>query len=283
MNNYDAIVIGGGPAGISNAIYLKRYNYNPVVITSSNSSLEKAKIENYYGIESISGEDLLKAGVNQAKKLGIDVIEAEVTAIDAFGGINVKTTAGSFSGKVLFLGLGKARNKLTIKGASEFLGSGISMCATCDGFFYKKKNIGILGEGNFMEEELEVLKRFTPNITIFTNGKDYENSEFKVVTKPVLEVKGDTKLQSLVTEDGEYPLDGLFVALGTANALDFAKHMGIELDDKNNIVVNADYMTNVPGVFAGGDVIGGMLQVVKAVSDGAQAALAMKKYLSSLK
>lgn len=153
------------------------------------------------------------------------------------------------------------------------------MCATCDGFFYRKKKIGILGAGNFMEEELNVLKNFTPNITIFTNGVDYKNDNFPVNTSKVIEVKGDGNLKSIVTEDGEVELDGLFVALGSADAGDFANHMGLSLDDKKNIIVDKGFMTNVKGVFAGGDVIGGMLQVVKAASDGAQAALSIKNYL----
>ena len=90
MNNYDSIIIGAGPAGISAAIYLKRYNLNPLVINSGLSSLEKATIENYYGIKSISGTELFQNGIEQAKSLGVEVIDAEVTAIDSFNGLTVK-------------------------------------------------------------------------------------------------------------------------------------------------------------------------------------------------
>lgn len=279
MDNFDTIIIGSGPAGISAAIYLKRYNLNPLIISNGKTSLSKATIENYYGIDSISGEDLYNNGINQAKRLGISIIEAEVLSIDPFDSMNVKTTKGEYKGKTLFLGLGKSRNKLLVKNANNLLGKGISMCATCDGFFFRNKTIGILGAGRFMEEELEVLKRFTPNITIFTNGDCYTSESFPVVMDKVIEAKGEEKLEAIITENGEYKLDGLFVALGEADGADFANHIGIELDDKKNIVVNKDYMTNVKGVFAGGDCIGGMLQVCKAVSDGAQAALAIKNYL----
>ena len=283
MNNYDSIIIGAGPAGISAAIYLKRYNLNPLVINSGSSSLEKATIENYYGIKSISGTELFQNGIEQAKSLGVEVIDAEVTAIDSFNGLTVKTTNGSFTGKTIFLGLGKSRTKLNIKGANDLLGKGISMCATCDGFFFRKKAIGIVGSGKFMEEELDVLKNFTPNITIFTDGNPYTNAEFNVVTDKITEVFGDGKLEGLKTSNSTYKIQGLFVAIGSANASDFANHLGIAVDEKKNIVVDKNYMTNVKGIFAGGDCIGGMLQVVKAVSDGAQAALAIKNYIQAQK
>lgn len=283
MNNYDSIIIGAGPAGISAAIYLKRYNLNPLVINSGSSSLEKATIENYYGIKSISGTELFQNGIEQAKSLGVEVIDAEVTAIDSFNGLTVKTTNGSFTGKTIFLGLGKSRTKLNIKGANDLLGKGISMCATCDGFFFRKKAIGIVGSGKFMEEELDVLKNFTPNITIFTDGNPYTNAEFNVVTDKITEVFGDGKLEGLKTSNSTYNIQGLFVAIGSANASDFANHLGIAVDEKKNIVVDKNYMTNVKGIFAGGDCIGGMLQVVKAVSDGAQAALAIKNYIQAQK
>lgn len=283
MNNYDSIIIGAGPAGISAAIYLKRYNLNPIVINSGVSSLQKATIENYYGIKSISGNELFQNGIDQAKSLGVEVIDAEVTAIDSFNELTVKTTKGTFVGKTIFLGLGKSRAKLNIKGANDLIGKGISMCATCDGFFFRKKTIGIIGSGKFMEEELDVLKNFTPNITIFTDGNDYQNDSFTVITDKITGVIGSEKLEGIVTENATYELQGLFVAIGTANAQDIANHLGIAVDDKKNIIVNENYMTNAKGVFAGGDCIGGMLQVAKAVSDGAQAALAIKNYISQQK
>ena len=283
MNNYDSIIIGAGPAGISAAIYLKRYNLNPIVINSGVSSLQKATIENYNGIKSISGNELFQNGIDQAKSLGVEVIDAEVTAIDSFNELTVKTTKGTFVGKTIFLGLGKSRAKLNIKGANDLIGKGISMCATCDGFFFRKKTIGIIGSGKFMEEELDVLKNFTPNITIFTDGNDYQNDSFNVVTDKITGVRGSEKLEGIVTENATYELQGLFVAIGTANAQDIANHLGIAVDDKKNIIVNENYMTNAKGVFAGGDCIGGMLQVAKAVSDGAQAALAIKNYISQQK
>ncbi len=282
MSNYDVIVIGAGPAGISAAIYLKRYNLNPLVISNGKSSLFNAKIENYYGIESISGEELFNNGIKQAKRLGIDVISAEVTNIEPYDNMGVLTTSGYYHTKAILLATGRARNKLNIKGANELIGKGISMCATCDGFFFRGKKIAILGSGAFMEVELDVLKRFTKDITIFTNGEEYESPDFSVVSDKIVEITGTDSIKSIKTTNNEYNIEGLFVALGYANALDFANHIGIELDKDNYFKVDSNMQTNVPGIFAAGDVIGGLLQVSKAVGDGAIAALGIKNYIKTL-
>ncbi len=274
---YDSIIIGAGPAGISAAIYLKRYNLTPLVIHNGVGALENATIENYYGIKSISGKDLFALGIMQAKELEIDVVEEEVTAIDPYDSMKVTTTKNTYNAKTIVIATGKSRQKLLIKGAQKFLGNGISMCATCDGFFFRNKKIGIIGSGAYMEAEIEVLKRFTKDITVFTNGNN-SNIENAVLDK-ITEVYGNSKFEGIKTDTNTYPLDGLFVAIGTANALDFANHIGIEIDSNSNIVVDKNYMTNIKGVFAAGDVVGGLLQVVKAASDGAMTALAIKNFL----
>lgn len=278
MTNYDTIVIGSGPAGISCAIYLKRYNLNPLVITTKNSALLKAKIENYYGIKSISGENLWNQGIEQATSLGVDIKFECVTSIEYLDQFSVKTDQNTYNAKSIFIATGMSRKKSSIKNLEQFLGSGISQCATCDGFFFRNKRIGILGSEKFMESELEVLQRFSKDITIFTNGIDYLNKDFKVVKDKIVEVYGDTKFRGIKTENQNYDLDALFLAIGSANACDFAAHLGLTINN-NNLVVDENYMTNFKGIFAGGDAIGGMLQVSKAISDGAQAALAIKNYL----
>lgn len=278
MNSYDTIIIGSGPAGISAAIYLKRYNLNPLIITTKSSALMKAKIENYYGIKSIDGASLWADGINQATNLGIDIKYECVTSIEYLDNFLVKTDISEYNAKTVFIATGLSRKKSTIKNLDNFLGSGISQCATCDGFFFRNKKIGIVGSEKFMEAELEVLKRFTKDITIFSNGINYTNNDFEVCNEKIIEVYGDTKFKGVKTETKSYDLDGLFLAIGTANALDFASHLGLRIDN-NNLYVDSTFMTNFKGIFAGGDAIGGLLQVSKAVSDGAQAALAIKNYL----
>ena len=277
----DVIVIGQGPSGISCAIYLKRFNLNPIVIAKDFGALEtKATIENYYGIESIDGKELIQKGIDQAKKLGIEVINEEVISIENYGTFEVITNKNKYEGKAVYLAVGKAKAKLNKKGLKEFEGKGISYCATCDGFFFRKKRIGIVGSGDYMLKELEVLRNFSDDIIVFSSS-DLDIKE-KVVKDEIIEFYGDDKLEGVKTINDDYKLDAVFIALGSLDAFSIAKHLGLILDEKNNIIVN-DYMSNIEGVFAGGDVIGGLLQVSKASSDGANAAFSINKYLKSRK
>lgn len=255
---YDCLVVGKGPAGITCAIYLKRFNLNPLVIGKDNGSLGKSPlIENYYGIKSISGDDLIELGVEQAKRLGIEVVSDEVLDISSN---SVTTTKQNYEGKCVFLALGKERK--TIKNASFYEGKGLSYCAICDGFFYKNKKIGLVGSGSFMEKEKEILLRFTKDISIFKEDD--------------VSLYGEDHLEGIETKDGKFPLDGVFIATG-ANGFSLAKHLGLELSNGSLVVHN--YMTNMDGVFAGGDVIGGLTQITKASYDGMNAAMAIKDYL----
>ena len=279
---YDTIIIGQGPAGISCAIYLKRYNLNPLVIAKDYGALESdTLIENYYGIETIKGNELISKGIEQAKKLGIEVINEEVLSIENYDNFEVITKNNKYQAASIFLATGKSRQKVFAKGFKEYEGKGISYCATCDGFFYRKKRIGIMGSGDYMLSELEVLKNFTDDILIFSEDTNLKIDN--VINEKIIEFYGDEKLKGVKTLNNNYELDALFVALGSQNGFSFAKHLGLVLDEFNNIEVNKDYMTNLDGVFAGGDVIGGLLQVAKAVSDGANAATSIKKYLVTKK
>lgn len=279
MNKYDSIIIGYGPCGISCAIYLKRYGYNPLVIGKDYGALKLAhNIENYYGIKSISGTELIDAGIKQAKDLGIDVITDEVLAIEMNDGFEVITANNKFYSKSLMLALGANRNKFSL--ANKFEGAGVSYCATCDGFFFRKKKTAIIGSGLYMKHELDVLKNIIPDLTIFTNGEElsFDVSDIRVVKEKIISFNGDEVLQSITTTDNTYEIQGAFIANGSATGFSLAKHLGIALD-KNNIIVDSNLMTNISGIFAGGDCIGGLLQVSKAVADGAIAATSISKYL----
>lgn len=277
---YDSIIIGKGPAGISAAIYLKRYGYNPLVIGKDGGALEKAHlIENYYGIESITGNDLIESGINQAKRLGIDVLTEEVVDISFFDNLTVTTKDNVYQAKTIVLALGASRNRY-VK-ADKF--EGVSYCATCDGFFYRKKKLALIGNGSYMKHELEVLENISKDITIFTDGLELEvevNSEIKVITDKITDIIGDERIRTIVAGNESVDIDGAFIAKGNASGFTIAKHLGIALDN-NAIVVDGDYMTNIPGIFACGDIIGGLLQVSKAVSDGALCASGVNKFLKN--
>ena len=269
---YDTIIIGNGPAGISCAIYLKRFNRDVLVIGKDSGALEvNSYIDNYYGVSHIKGQDLIEAGINQAKDLGIMVIKDEVLEINLGLNFKVECKKNIYEAKTVFLATGKTRIKLDVKNLKEFDGKGISYCAICDGFIYRGKRLGIIGSGDYMKKELETLKRFSQDITIFTNGETLSLDGFKIVTEPIKEFFGDKKLKGIITNENIYELDGVFIAVGSASTISFAKHIGILTDEKGNILVE-NYKTNIDGIFSGGDAIGGLLQIVKAANDGAQAA-----------
>lgn len=281
MNNklYDCIIVGYGPCGISCAIYLKRYGFNPLVIGKDYGALEKAhSIENYYGINSISGIELAKSGISQAKALDIDVVTDEVLEINPFDGYKVICKNNVYNAKSIMLAVGANRNKFNL--ASKFEGNGVSYCATCDGFFYRKKKVGIVGNSSYMLHELEVLKNMIPNITLFTNGLelDVDAKDVTIVNDKITALDGDDHLTHVLCGNDKYEIDGLFIALGSASGFSIAKHIGLALDN-NSIKVDSEMKTNIPGIFAGGDAVGGLLQVSKAISDGAIAASSISKFL----
>ena len=282
---YDVIIIGAGPAGISAGIYAKRANLNVLILYHGISNLEKATmIENYYGFEyGISGEDLYKAGIKQAQNLGIEVKNEEVLNIEKNDEkFEITTTENKYIGNTSILATGNKKLKPNIKGIEEYDGKGISYCAICDGFFYRKKNVVVIGNGKYAISEAEDLKNIVNNVTILTNGLDLASeTSFEVNTKKIKEIKGDTKVRQIVFEDGtNIDVDGIFVALGEAGGSDFAKKLGV-LTKNDNIIVDENMKTNIDGMYSCGNSTGGLLQVAKAVHEGAEAGLAIVNFLKN--
>lgn len=280
---YDVIIIGGGPAGVSASLYAKRSNLNVLLIYNDISNVEKAhKIDNYYGFpEGITGPDLFNNGLEQAKNLGVEVLKLEVTGIENQGvSFKVETPSQGYDAKTVIIATGNKKNSPQIKGIKEFEGKGISYCAICDSFFFRNKRIGIIGNGNFALSEAKILKNVTNNITIFTDGHALEKTtEFNVNNKKISEIIGENKVSGIKFEDDSIEkLDGIFIALGEASAIDFAKTLGI-ITEGTNIKVNENMETNVKGIYACGNITGGLLQVNKAVYEGAVAGLAATKYI----
>ena len=265
----EVVIIGSGPAGVAAATYLKRFNKDVLVITSDNSTLSTAHlVENFYGFPSISGDDLYQNGLAQLNHLGVEIIKENVLEIEYFSHFVVKTNNNTIEAKKVILATGKARNKLNVSNYKDYEMKGLSYCATCDGFFYRDLRIGLIGSGEAMLHELEFLKNISSDITIFTNGDKLELDTFKVVTEKISSFYGQDYLEGINTENNQYGLDGVFVAIGSAGTFDFIKHLGIATDDKNNIIVNENYQTNIPNLYAIGDAIGGILQITKAAYDG---------------
>ncbi len=279
---YDVTIIGAGPAGISASLYTKRANLNVLVLYYGESNLEKAtKIENYYGfVDGINGANLYKNGIEQAKTIGVEVKNLEVLGIDYIqDAFNIKTESENFETKTVILATGNKKIRPNIKGIEEFEGKGISYCAICDAFFYRNKNVAVIGNGKFAINEAIELSHVANKVTIFTNGLDKLESNFEVNTNKIIAINGKEKVTEIEFEDGsKIEIDGVFIALGEAGASDFAKTLGI-IQDGDNIKINDKMETNVPGVYACGNATGGLLQVCKAVYEGAEAGLSVVNYI----
>ncbi len=281
---YDVIIIGAGPAGISASLYAKRANKSVLVLYHGESQLEKAHIiDNYYGFDGgITGADLYNTGIAQAETLGVEVKNEEALHIAMNGNMNydVVTADNKYEGKTLILSTGNKKIKPNIKGIDEFDGKGISYCAICDGFFYRKKRVAVIGNGDYALSEAGDLDNIVEKLTILTDGLPAPNTDkYEVITKKIKEIKGDMRVGSVEFEDGSVlEVNGVFIAQGVAGGADFAKKLGVALNG-DSIKVNPDMSTNVPGVFSCGNINGGLLQVCKAVYEGAEAGLSAVKYL----
>ena len=186
---YDCIVLGLGPAGISASVYLKRYGDDVIAIGLDGGSLKEAHvIDNFYGLFHQRGEDILKLGYEQAKALEIPLKFEEVVDIEILDHVVIKTNKDIYHGKKLFLALGRNRRRPNIKNLRSFEGKGVSYCATCDGFLYRNKRIAILGEGGeLMREEYDVLKNFTKDLFVLTNGVKIDSN---AIDKEISSIEG---------------------------------------------------------------------------------------------
>ncbi len=280
-----AVIIGGGPAGLSAAVYLARAGIGITVLYRDGGALEKTeKIENYFGFpEPISGTELLKRGQMQAKRLGASLVNTEVTGVEyAASGFSVKTTSGEFSADGLIIAAGAPRKVPDIPGIHDLEGRGVSYCAVCDAFFYRGKRVSVLGEGEYAVEEARILLSAASEVMLLTNGKEPPAKlpeGLAVDMRKIESVEGSDKIERIIFKTGEqFSVDGLFIAFGTAGSSDLARKLGV-FTEAGQIKTDNNMMTNVPGVFAAGDCTGGLLQISKSVSDGAQAALNLVKFL----
>lgn len=285
--SYDCIIIGKGPAGISAGLYVKRANLKVLVIGKDGGSLEKTKeIDNYYGFKNtISGKELLINGIEQAKRLGIEIETDEVIGLEFDGEYKVKTRNREFTSKALILATGARRNVPTIKGVKEFEGKGVSYCAICDAFFYRNRDVAVLGSGDYAISEAKQLLPVANSVTILTNGeqivenRDIYMEKIQILEKPINQFRGNDVIEEVVFDDNsKMKTSGIFIALGTASSTDLAKKLGA-ITNGNYIVVDKNMKTNVPGLYACGDCTGGLLQISKAVYEGAVAGLDVIKYI----
>ena len=270
------IVIGSGPAGVSASLYTARGGLATRVISKGSGALGKTdKIQNYYGFpDLISGEELERNGIEGAKKVGVEFLNAEVLSLGYEEKLTVETTKGVFAADYVVLATGVQRKTAKIPGLRELEGKGVSYCAICDAFFYRQKPVAVLGSGEYALHEAEVLFPTSSSVTLLTDGAELTADfpeEITVIDKKIQKIEGTDCVESVSFEDGsQVRISGVFVAYGTAGGSDLAKKIGAQTED-NHVVTDEKMRTTVPGLYAAGDCNGGMLQIAKAVYEGAVA------------
>ena len=278
------IIIGSGPAGVSAALYAVRAGADTTVLTKGPGALDRAEtIENYYGFaEPVSGAELERRSIENAKRLGVKFVTAEAVGLTYTDQLTVETHGEDYPADAVILAMGASRAVPRIPGLAGLEGHGVSYCAACDAFFYRGKNVAVLGSGEYALHEVQALLPVVKSVTLLTDGEPLTAQfppEVRVCPQKVEAILGEKVVTGVQLSGGEMrPVSGVFVALGVAGSTALARKLGAEVDG-SRIVVDENMQTTVPGLYAAGDCTGGLLQVAKAVYEGAQAATEAVKAL----
>ena len=282
----NVVIIGSGPAGVSAALYTARAGVDTTVLTKGPGALARSEgIENYYGVPgNITGAELERRGIEGAREVGVKFVETEAVGLTFTDKLTVETLNGDYPADAVILATGASRTAPPVPGLAALEGHGVSYCATCDAFFYRGKDVAVMGSGEYALHEASALLPLAASVTLLTGGAQLTAefpAEIAVRTEKVEAILGEEKVTGVRLAGGEeLPMDGVFIALGVAGSTALARKMGAEVDG-NKIVVDANMMTTIPGLFAAGDCTGGLLQVAKAVYEGAvagnEAAKALRK------
>ncbi|SFO63274.1 thioredoxin reductase (NADPH) [Pseudobutyrivibrio sp. JW11] len=300
---YDVIVIGAGPAGLAAGIYGKRAGYNILVLDTSSISggqiLNTYEVDNYPGIPGVSGTELADAMKQHCEKLGVEFARGRVSSIVDNGEIKeLVTKKETFQTKTVIIATGATNRKLGCPGEDEFSGMGVSYCATCDGAFFKDKVVAVVGGGDVALEDAAYLARtckkvylihrrdeFRGAVVLQNQIKSLDNVEL-VLDSTVESIIGNDSVEKLLiknkktNEERELEIDGVFIAVGTVPNTKTISGLP-SLDERGYIVADETCETNIPGVFAAGDVRTKQLrQVITATADGANAITSITNYLN---
>lgn len=287
---YDVIIVGAGPAGLTSALYLRRANKKVLVLEAKSYGgqiLNAGNVENYPGITSISGFDFATNLYNQVIKLGAEIKFETVLRVE--NDKTVVTDDNKYQSKAVIIATGASNRKLNIEREEEFVGKGVSYCATCDGNFYKNKVVAINGGGNTALEDALYLSNIASKVYLIHRreefrGEDRYLEELKtkdnieiIVNSSIVSLKGDDKLEYIVVKNSkeetrEIKIDGLFIAIGQEPKNEIFKNV-VDLNDKGYIITTDDVHTKTEGIYAAGDTrVKELRQLTTAVSDGSIAA-----------
>lgn len=302
-NEYEVIIIGGGPAGLSAGLYTSRDRLRSLLIERGppGGQITNAElVENYPGFaQGISGLELGQLIHQQATRYGLETLQAEATGLELEGEKRVViTTKGKFSAKALIIASGSERSKLGIAGEEELTGKGVSYCATCDGPFFKDSTVAVVGGGNAAITEALHLAKFASRVKVIHRRHELRATRIlqeKAQAEPKIEFLWDTKVEGIEGKDRVKRLNlsnaksgeksnldvaGVFVAVGLKPNTNYLKGV-LPLDDAGYIITNEKMETKIPGVFAAGDVrLNSARQAITAAGDGATAAVFVEKFLS---
>jgi len=300
-NEYDVIIVGAGPAGLTAAIYTQRKGLKTLILSQDlgGQVVITSEIENYPGFDSISGPELVDKFRKQVEKFGGKIVFGEVVGLEKGEVFKVKTSNAEYQAKAVILAFGLTPRSLGVPGEDKFKGRGISFCATCDAPLYKGKTVALVGGGNSAMEAVEELTAVAAKVylihrrDVFTGDKvsvdrlaKYQNLE-KFLGCDIVEFKGDKKIESLVLRDktGKKPdqelkVDGVFLEIGHITKTEWLKGV-IELDESGQIIRDDKCVTSEKGIFAAGDVTTlAYKQIVISAGEGAKAALSAYNYIS---
>ena len=306
MKIYDLVIIGSGPAGMSAAIYAKRAMLDTLLLEKEympgGQVIQTYEVDNYPGIPKTNGMELSSKFAEHAKELGIETKVAEVTDIMPDGDVKeiILKDGEKIRTKTIILAMGAVHRTLGVPGEKELAGMGVSYCATCDGAFFRNKVTAVVGGGDVALEDAIFLSRMCKKVYLIHRRDELRGAKIlqnqvknsdkieiiwnSVVTK----INGDTKVESIQIEnvdrhvDKTLDVDGIFIAVGTKPVSELLKGR-LEMDDQGYIRAGEDGITNLPGIFAGGDGrTKNLRQVVTAVADGANCVQSVERYLQNL-
>jgi thioredoxin reductase (NADPH) len=303
----NVIVVGSGPAGYTAAIYTGRANLAPLVIEgvqSGGALMTTTEVENFPGFrDGVMGPELMDSLRAQAERFGAEFITDDATAVDLSGEIKSVTVGDvTYRARTVILATGSAWRPLGVAGEQEFLGRGVSSCATCDGFFFKGRDIAVVGGGDSAMEEATFLTRFADSVTIIHSRDEFRASKIMVeraLANPKISVRWNSKVEEILGTDGKVsgirlsdtvtgeastlPLTGVFIAIGHLPRSELFRDQ-VKTDANGYVVVDhPSTRTDLPGVFAAGDVVDHTYQqAITAAGTGCVAALDAERHLEHL-